>query len=74
MLKKRLGSFIGARTPWRADVSMQILAPKGNCFVFDAKDNGITEYTHFRAGSYTKLFTATAIMFLHERKLLGIWA
>lgn len=52
--------------------ALQILSPVGDFFVGAGELKNIASNIHFRAGSTTKMFTAAAIVLLHQQEKLNI--
>ncbi len=65
--------FIDGRDGVPGGYALQIMSPHGDFFVSTGGLNEATNETHFRAASTTKMFTAAAVMLLHQREKLNIY-
>ena len=72
IVNEKWAEFTNGRENIPGGYALQILSPAGNFFISTGNLAGITNQTHFRAGSTTKTFTAAAIMLLYQQGKLNI--
>lgn len=71
MLAAKWSSYGAGKTGFGGGLALYIVSPKGN-FYAETNLPGTTKYTHFRAASTTKTYTASAIMLLAQQGKINI--
>jgi D-alanyl-D-alanine carboxypeptidase len=72
LLATRWASYASARPGWKGGVAAYVITPRGESFASADLGRDVADDVHFRGASTTKLFTASAIMLLHQQGRLDI--
>jgi D-alanyl-D-alanine carboxypeptidase len=72
VLTKQWSSYASTRPDWKGGVAVYVVTPRGAYFASADLGGDVTDDIHFRGASTTKLFTAAAIMLLHQQGKLDI--
>lgn len=72
VLATRWASYASARPDWKGGVAVYVITPRGESFASADLGRDVADDIHFRGASTTKLFTASAIMLLHQQGKLDI--